>query len=71
MGRINGLIDEAMRDPSVEAGEPERLRGDLSGLLPTIADPLQAAATLYDRVAGAGPLQRYLDDDEIEEIWIK
>lgn len=29
--RINRLIDEAVRDPSVGAGKPERLRGDLSG----------------------------------------
>jgi type IV secretory pathway ATPase VirB11/archaellum biosynthesis ATPase len=25
---------------------------------------------VLDRVAGFGPLQRYLDDPEIEEIWI-
>lgn len=43
----------------------------LAGLLPTIADPERAASALYDRVAGAGPLQRYLDDPEVEEIWIK
>ena len=43
----------------------------MAGLLPTIADPESAATLLYDRVAGAGPLQRYLDDPEIEEIWIK
>jgi pilus assembly protein CpaF len=42
----------------------------LAGLLPTIADPERAASALYDRVAGAGPLQRYLDDPEVEEIWI-
>lgn len=29
--RINRLIDEAVRDPGVGAGKPERLRGDLSG----------------------------------------
>jgi pilus assembly protein CpaF len=42
-----------------------------AGLLPTVADPERAAAALYHRVAGAGPLQRYLDDDEVEEIWLK
>jgi type IV secretory pathway ATPase VirB11/archaellum biosynthesis ATPase len=25
---------------------------------------------VLDRVAGFGPLQRYLDDPEIEEIWV-
>lgn len=29
--RINRLIDEAARDPTVGAGRPERLKGDLSG----------------------------------------
>ena len=29
--RINRLIDEAVRDPGVGAGKPERLLGDLSG----------------------------------------
>jgi pilus assembly protein CpaF len=42
----------------------------LGGDLPTIADTTDAARTLYDSVAGAGPLQRYLDDPDVEEIWI-
>ena len=29
--RIDRLITEAVRDPAVGAGKPERLRGDLSG----------------------------------------
>jgi pilus assembly protein CpaF len=32
--------------------------------------PLTAARSVYDAVAGFGPLQRHLDDPEIEEIWI-
>ena len=40
----------------------------LGGLLPTIGDHEDAANRLYDVVAGAGPLQRYLDDPEVEEI---
>jgi pilus assembly protein CpaF len=55
------LVQEAL------ASYGERTFG---GELPTINDPEQAARTLYDSVAGAGPLQRYLDDPDIEEIWI-
>jgi pilus assembly protein CpaF len=42
----------------------------LAGQLPTIADADAAARRLYETVAGFGPLQRYLDDPEVEEIWI-
>ncbi len=35
-----------------------------------LVDPNLAARQVYDAVAGFGPLQPYLDDAEIEEIWI-
>lgn len=38
--------------------------------LPPIADPDGVARSVYDAVAGFGPLQRYLDDPEVEELWI-
>ena len=38
--------------------------------LPALPDPRQAARVVYDAVAGFGPLQRHLDDPEVEEIWI-
>lgn len=31
LARINRLIAEAVRDPGMGTGKPERLRGDLSG----------------------------------------
>lgn len=40
------------------------------GTVPSIADPGAAVKAVVDAVAGFGPLQRYLDDDEVEEIWI-
>jgi pilus assembly protein CpaF len=43
----------------------------LAGQLPTIADTDAAARRLYKTVAGFGPLQRYLDDPDVEEIWVK
>lgn len=42
----------------------------LSSALPAIADPETVVRDVLDRVAGFGPLQRYLDDPEVEEIWV-
>jgi pilus assembly protein CpaF len=42
----------------------------LSGTLPQLADARQAARQVFDAVAGFGPLQKYLDDPTVEEIWI-
>jgi hypothetical protein len=35
-----------------------------------LTDTQTAARTVFDAVAGFGPLQRHLDTPEIEEIWI-
>lgn len=42
----------------------------LSGVVPPLADPDGAAKIVIDAVAGLGPLQPYLEDPEVEEIWI-
>lgn len=42
----------------------------VAGGLPVLADRDAAAQEVWDAVAGFGPLQRFLDDPEIEEIWI-
>ncbi|WP_127130487.1 CpaF family protein [Georgenia sp. SYP-B2076] len=42
----------------------------LAGLVPPLADPGAAAKQVVDAVAGLGPLQQYLDDPDIEEVWI-
>jgi pilus assembly protein CpaF len=42
----------------------------LTSSLAPLADRHTAARAVYDAVAGFGPLQRYLDDPGIEEIWI-
>ena len=41
-----------------------------AGNLPPLGDPSRLAKEVLDSVAGFGPLQRYLDDPSIEEIWI-
>ncbi|HEU0040975.1 MAG TPA: ATPase, T2SS/T4P/T4SS family [Jiangellaceae bacterium] len=42
----------------------------LTQSLPPLGDPEQVARAVTDVVAGYGPLQRYLDDPSVEEIWI-
>jgi pilus assembly protein CpaF len=42
----------------------------LTGIVPPIDDVEAVSREVHDRVAGFGPLQRYLDDSAVEEIWI-
>ena len=42
----------------------------LSGGLPQLPDIADAVKAITDAVAGFGPLQQYLDDSAVEEIWI-
>lgn len=42
----------------------------LTGALPAVGERAAAARHVYDAVAGFGPLQRHLDDPDVEEIWI-
>ncbi len=42
----------------------------LTSSLPTLFDKPAAMRAVYDAVAGLGPLQQYLDDPLVEEIWV-
>jgi pilus assembly protein CpaF len=42
----------------------------LSSSLPPVGDEREVARSVLDSVAGFGPLQRWFDDPEVEEIWI-
>lgn len=42
----------------------------LTSSLPPLADRRTATRQVYDAVAGFGPLQEYLDDPAIEEVWL-
>jgi len=55
------LVDDVIADYEVRSA---------SGAMPLLLDPTSAARHVYDAVAGLGPLQAFLDDDEIEEVWI-
>lgn len=58
---VRALVDEVLADYEDRS---------LSGGLRPIVDPGAAAQQVLDAVAGFGPLQRYLDDPEVEELWI-
>ena len=58
---IRRLVDEVLADYD------ERT---LISALPPLADRRAASRQVYDAVAGFGPLQAFLDDPTIEEIWL-
>ncbi len=42
----------------------------LTGVVAPVPDPAGVVGELVARVSGFGPLQRFLDDPEVEEVWI-
>ncbi|TQS42884.1 CpaF family protein [Cryptosporangium phraense] len=58
---VSGLIDEVL------ATHAERAAGGTAEALP---DPVGTRRVVLDAVAGLGPLQRFLDDPTVEEIWV-
>jgi pilus assembly protein CpaF len=58
---VRRLIDEVVADYQERS---------LTANPPLPPDLAQVAKSVADRVVGAGPLQPYLDDPEVEEIWI-
>jgi pilus assembly protein CpaF len=76
---VRELIRRSGLDPARDTRELDRLVRDavtdydersLHGGLPTLPDVEDAVKSVIDAVAGFGPLQRYFDDPQIEEIWI-
>lgn len=68
--RLDPSIDDvALRQVvrDVVAGFDERA---LQGGIRPLSDPAEAGRLLLESVAGLGPLQQYLDDPHVEEIWI-
>jgi pilus assembly protein CpaF len=60
-----GLADQYVRDELRRYSERA-----LGGSMPLIADEYQAAREVVAALTGYGALQPFLDDPEIEEIWI-
>jgi len=78
-GEVRELIRRRGLDPFTDPGPVRVLVRDvvadysersLNSALPPIVDAESVVRDVLDRVAGFGPLQRYLDDPEIEEIWV-
>ncbi len=58
---VRALVDEALAAWDEKA---------MVGAVAPVDDRAATAKAVLDNVAGLGPLQQYLDDPEIEEIWI-
>ena len=78
-GEVRELIRRRGVDPSRDVLVLRRLVEDavadydersLHGGLPALPDLGEATKSVLDAVAGFGPLQQYLEDPTIEEIWI-
>lgn len=78
-GEVRELIRRRGLDPFGDPGPVRMLVRDvvadysersLSSTLPPAGDPEGLVRDVLDRVAGYGPLQRWLDDPEVEEIWV-
>src|SRR3954470_2384851 len=76
---VRELVRRRGLDPVVDGAAIRRLVEEvvadyeertLTSSLPAIADSRALTRRVYDAVAGFGPLQAYLDDPTIEEIWI-
>lgn len=76
---VRELVRRRGLDPAGDPAEVRRLVDDViadyderavGGALPNLTNPAQIARQVCDAVAGLGPLQPYLDDAEVEELWI-
>jgi pilus assembly protein CpaF len=76
---VRELIRRSQLDPTRDLQEMRQLvhaavadydERSLHGGLPALSDLGEATKSVLDAVAGFGPLQQYLDDVTIEEIWI-
>ena len=67
---IDPLRDISALEQLVTEAEDDYLRRSDAGLVPPLIDPAGARSHVLDSMAGLGPLQSYLDDESIEEIWV-
>jgi pilus assembly protein CpaF len=76
---VRELIRRSGLDPAREPQAVQRLVRDavadydqrsMHGGMPVLGDVVRAEKSVWDTVAGFGPLQQYFDDPTVEEIWI-
>ena len=79
IGEVRELIRRRGLDPARDHAALRTLTAEaisdyyersLRGSVPQLLDVELAAKAVLDAVAGYGPLQPYLDDPDVEEIWI-
>jgi pilus assembly protein CpaF len=58
---VRDVVDEVLADYA---------QSSLSSAVEPISDGDEVARSVVDAVAGLGPLQQYLDDPQVEELWI-
>ena len=76
---VRELVRRRGIDPQAEAGAVRRLVDEVIGdyldravmsSMPPLGDTTAVARTVVDSLSGFGPLQPFLDDAVVEEIWI-
>lgn len=77
--RVRDRVRREGVDPQAETALVRRIAEEtvrahdersLTGQVPPVPDPQRMVGELVARVSGFGPLQPYLDDPSVEEIWI-
>jgi pilus assembly protein CpaF len=78
-GDVRELVRRRGIDPQAEPAAVRALveavvadygNRSLTGGLPVLADAPTTVRQVMDAIAGFGPLQRYLDDPTVEEVWV-
>ncbi len=77
--QLRAVVRREAVDPQLETLRVRRLAEEvvrahdersLTGVVAPVPDPVGVVGELVARVSGFGPLQRFLDDPEVEEVWI-
>lgn len=77
--RVRDLVRQRRIDPRTDAESVRRAALDviaehesrsLTGAVQSLDEPELVIGQIVADVSGFGPLQAYLDDDAVEEIWI-
>ena len=77
--QLRAVVRREGVDPQIDIVRVRRLAEEvvqahdersLTGVVTPVPDPVGVVGELVARVSGFGPLQRFLDDPEVEEIWI-
>ncbi len=69
-GRVDPVRDPAAMQALVRDAVLDYDERSLAGGLPALLDVPATVRQVMDSVAGLGPLQPYVDDPQVEEIWV-